>query len=80
MTMGMIRKRSLLESVPTSVARAASPLTPLAVAPIDRATRSTAARTAGMAAAAAVLSGPPATSPVWNWMVRPSALMNWAEA
>ena len=78
-TMGMIFIRSLTEMEPTSAATGALPLTPLAVAPIDMATRVTAARTAGTAPAAAVLSEGPARNDVWNWMVLPSALMNWAE-
>ena len=53
-TMGMILNRSFSDIEPTSAARAASPLTPLAVAPMDRATAVTAIRTPGTAAAAAV--------------------------
>ena len=67
--------------VPTSAANGASPPTPLAVAPIDRRHRRDRGRAPrASASAAAVLVGGPARKAVWYWMVRPSGLMNWAEA
>ena len=75
--MGMIRTRSLVDSVPTSAATAAYPSTPGWRCPIDSADRRRLRRgSAGMAEAAAVLVDGPAASEVGNSNVRPSALMN----
>jgi hypothetical protein len=71
---GMTVCRSPSESWATSLVNAACPVTPEAEAPAIRPARAVAARTAGIAWAAAVVVAPPADSEVANEIVRPSAL------
>ena len=60
-----MRTTSWPEMVLTSAAPGACPATPHCVAPTDRATPDTAARTDGIACIAAVLPAEPARSDVW---------------